>query len=143
MGAHRARRTSTVGKAAGRGAFTAAAAPALAGGTASFAFADEPDVDASAHATRTAVTDLAGDVESLPETEAPSSASDVEGLAGDHGTSVEDKVTSISETGAADLEHALEGAGAPVGSSITDGEEALSEGAGELSEQAESFMSFS
>ncbi|PVZ14619.1 hypothetical protein [Actinomycetospora cinnamomea] len=157
MGAHRARQPSTVGKVAGRGAFTAAAALALTGGTASFAFADEPNFDATAHTTQTAVTDLAGDLEALPETEAPDSARDLEGLVGDHAASVEDKVTTIGERGAGDLEHTLNGAGVPVDSSITDGEEALSGAAGELSqqvhhatgsgaaaldEQAESFLSF-
>ena len=46
MGAHSARQASTVGKIAGRGALTAAAALALTGGTASFAFAAEaPNLD--------------------------------------------------------------------------------------------------
>jgi hypothetical protein len=158
MGAHRARQTTTIGKVAGRGAFTAAAALALTGGTASFAFADEPNFEATAHTTQTAVTDLAGDLEALPETEVPDSARDVEGLVGGHAASVEHKVTSISGDGAADLEHALNGAGLPVGSSITDGEEALTGAAGEVSqqvhhatgsgaaaldEQAESILSFS
>jgi hypothetical protein len=41
MGAHTAPRTTTLGRVAGRGALTAAAALALTGGTASFAFAGE------------------------------------------------------------------------------------------------------
>ena len=158
MGAHRARQTSTVGKVAGRGAFTAAAALALTGGTASFAFADEPNFDATARATETAVSDLAQSAEDLAtDTETPSSAADVEGLLGDHAANVEHKVADVTGPGAADLQHALNGAGVPVGETLTDGEhafvnstgavsqrvhEATGAGAAALDEQAESFLSF-
>lgn len=47
MGAHTAPRLCTVGRVAGRGALTAAAALALTGGTASFAFAGESNHDRS------------------------------------------------------------------------------------------------
>ena len=131
MGAHRARQTSTVGKVAGRGALTAAAALALTGGTASFAFADEVPV--------------------------PECASEAQGIAADHAATVKHQVDDVAAAGASDLADSLEEHGVDTGDTITDGQHALSDSAGNVAdevsgatedgaaaadEQAESFLSF-
>jgi len=133
MGAHRARQTSTVGKVAGRGALTAAAALALTGGTASFAFADEVPVPV------------------------PESASEAQGIAADHAATVKHQVDDVAAAGASDLADSLEEHGVDTGDTITDGQHALSDSAGNVAdevsgatedgaaaadEQAESFLSF-
>jgi hypothetical protein len=136
MGAHRARQTSTVGKVAGRGALTAAAALALTGGTASFAFADEANFDATSQATESSISGLARSAEDLAtNTDAPQGFADAEGILGDHEANVEHKVADISGAGAGDLQDNLNANGVPVGDHITDGEHALVNAVGGVSEQ--------
>lgn len=136
MGAHRARETSAVGKVAGRGALTAAAALALTGGTASFAFADEANFDATAHATQSSISGLAQSAQDLAtHTKAPTSFAAAEGIVGDHEANVEHKVADIAGPGAGDLQDNLNAHGVPVGDQITDGEHALVNTVGGVSEQ--------
>ena len=124
MGAHRARQCSSAGKIAGRGALTAAAALALTGGTATAAFAAEaPNLDNTTSTVESTVTHAAEGAQSLPDTEVPSSASDVEHLVGDEANGAQDAGEDIASAATSDLQTAANANGIPVGSHATDTEQ--------------------
>jgi hypothetical protein len=130
MGAHRARQTSTVGKVAGRGALTAAAALALTGGTASFAFAAEaPNLDNTTHTLSDVAQSNAESLRELPSTDAPTTVKGAEELVGGHVSAGQHDVNRITSAVTSDLQTAANDNGIPVGSRATDTEQELS-GAG-------------
>ena len=136
MGAHRARQTSTVGKVAGRGAFTAAAALALTGGTASFAFADEaPSFDNTAHTVEDVVSGTVESAQELPETDVPTTVKGGEEFVGGHASAVEHDVNRITSALTSDLQTHANAAGVPVGSQATDTEQEISGAVSEVSGQ--------
>ncbi|MEJ2885681.1 hypothetical protein [Actinomycetospora aeridis] len=122
MGAHSARQASTVGKVAGRGALTAAAALALTGGTASFAFAAEaPNFDNSSHTVEDVVSSNIEGLQEVPE--APQDVKDVEELVGGHVHQGKEDVGRITSAVTSDVQTNLNAAGVPVDSHLTDGEQ--------------------
>lgn len=127
MGAHSARQTSTVGKVAGRGALTAAAALALTGGTASFAFADE---QANLDNTTSTLQDVAqGNAErlaALPDTDAPTTFKGAEEFVGGHVSAAQHDVNRITSAVTSDVQTIANAQGAGLGSSVTDGEQEIS-----------------
>ncbi|MDD7940392.1 hypothetical protein PHK61_18360 [Actinomycetospora lutea] len=132
MGAHSARQTSTVGKVAGRGALTAAAALALTGGTASFAFAAEaPTFDNTEQTVTSHVTELAEGAQELPETDVPTTVKGGEELVGGEVSAVEHATSDIASAATSDLQTNANAAGIPVGSQATDTEREI---AGQVSE---------
>lgn len=136
MGAHRARQTSTVGRVAGRGALTAAAALALTGGTASLAFADEaPSFDNTSSTVTDVVSGTADSVAELPETDVPTTIKGGEEFLGGHASEVQHGVNRIASAGTSDLQTHLNAAGVPVGSTLTDGEQELSGSVSEVTGQ--------
>ena len=136
MGAHRARQASTVGKIAGRGAFTAAAALALAGGTASFAFADEaPSFDNTASTVEDVVSGTVESAEELPGTEVPTTVKGGEEFVGGHASAVQHDVNRITSALTSDLQTHANDAGVPVGSHATDTEQEISGAVNEVTGQ--------
>jgi hypothetical protein len=129
MGAHSARQASTVGKIAGRGALTAAAALALTGGTASFAFAAEgPNVDNTSSTLEDVATSNVEGLQELPETDVPTTVKGGEELVGGHASAVQHDVNRITSALTSDLQTNANAAGIPVGSRATDTEQAISGG---------------
>lgn len=130
MGAHRARQTSTAGKVAGRGALTAAAALALTGGTASFAFAAEaPNLDNTTHTLSDVAQRNAEGVQHLSQDDAPTTFKGAEEFVGGHVSAGQHDVNDITSAATSDLQTAANNNGIPVGSRATDTEQELS-GAG-------------
>lgn len=92
MGAHHAPRSSSQAtRLAGRGAFTAAAALALAGGTASLAFASEAPSVPTTHAIQGQVSDGAHKL-------AHASPRSITDSVNSHGTDLQDKASSAAST---------------------------------------------
>jgi hypothetical protein len=105
MGAHHAPHSSSphAARLAGRGAFTAAAALALAGGTASLAFASEAPSVPTTHAIQGQVTDgahkLQDAAEASPLSEAShASAHSMSSSVQSHGTDLQDEAGSVAST---------------------------------------------
>jgi hypothetical protein len=133
MGAHRARQTSTVGKVAGRGALTAAAALALTGGTASFAFAAEaPNLDNTTHTLADVAQRNADSVQHLSQDDAPTTVKGAEELVGGHVSAGQHDVSDVTSAVTSDLQTAANDNGIPVGSRATDSERAISGAADEF-----------
>jgi hypothetical protein len=136
MGAHSARQASTVGKIAGRGALTAAAALALTGGTASFAFAAEaPNVDNTSSTLEDVATSNVEGLQELPETDVPTTVKGGEELLGGHASAVQHDVNRITSAVTSDLQTHANAAGVPVGSQATDTEQEISGAVNEVSGQ--------
>jgi hypothetical protein len=130
MGAHRARQTSTAGKVAGRGALTAAAALALTGGTASFAFAAEaPNLDNTTHTLSDVAQRNAEGLQHLSQDDAPTTFKGGEEFVGGHVSAGQHDLDDITSAVTSDLQTAANNNGIPVGSRATDTEQQLS-GAG-------------
>jgi hypothetical protein len=133
MGAHRARQTSTVGKVAGRGALTAAAALALTGGTASFAFAAEaPNVDNTTHTLSDVAQRNAEGLQHLSQDHAPTTFKGAEEFVGGHVSAGQHDVNDITSAAVSDLQTAANNNGIPVGSRATDTEQRISGAANQL-----------
>jgi hypothetical protein len=136
MGAHRARQTSTVGKVAGRGALTAAAALALTGGTASSAFADEaPSFDNTASTFSDVVSGATERAQELPETDAPTTVKGGEELVGGQASAVQHDIDRTTSALTSDLQTHANAAGIPVGSRATDTEQEISGSVNEVAGQ--------
>ncbi|MFC5141462.1 hypothetical protein ACFPK1_24715 [Actinomycetospora rhizophila] len=134
MGAHSARQTSTVGKVAGRGALTAAAALALTGGTASFAFADEPaNFDNTSSTLQDVAQSNAEGLAELPETDAPTTFKGAEEFVGGHVSAGQHDVSRITSAVTSDVQTAANAHGVPVGSQATDTEQEISGAVSEAS----------
>jgi hypothetical protein len=127
MGAHSARQASTVGKVAGRGALTAAAALALTGGTASFAFAAEaPNLDNSLNTIQDVASSNAESLQGLSSTDAPKTFKGAEELVGGHVSAGQHDVNRITSAVTSDVQTTLNAADVPVGSQLTDNEQKVS-----------------
>ncbi|GLZ47897.1 hypothetical protein Acsp06_40820 [Actinomycetospora sp. NBRC 106375] len=136
MGAHSARQTSTVGKVAGRGALTAAAALALTGGTASFAFAAEaPNVDNTTSTLSDVAQENAAALQDLPDTDVPTTVKGGEELVGGHVSAGQHQVNRITSAATSDLQTAANANGIPVGSHATDTEQKISGAANRVAGQ--------
>lgn len=137
MGAHSARQATTVGKVAGRGALTAAAALALTGGTASFAFADEPaNFDNTSSTLQDVAQSNAEGLAELPDTDAPTSFKGAEEFVGGHVSAGQHDVSRITSAVTSDVQTVANEHGAGLGSSVTDTEQeisgAVAEGSGRV-----------
>lgn len=134
MGAHRARQTSTVGKVAGRGALTAAAALALTGGTASFAFAAEaPNFDNTSSTLEDVASSNAASLQEAPSTHVPTTFKGGEEFVGGHVSAGQHDVERVSSALTSDLQTAGNANGIPVGSHATDTEQKIAGAADEFS----------
>ena len=134
MGAHSARQASTVGKIAGRGALTAAAALALTGGTASFAFAAEaPNLDNTTSTLEDVASSNVEGLQELPETDVPTTVKGGEEFVGGHASAAQHDVNRITSAVTSDLQTAANDNGIPVGSQATDTEQEISGSVNEVS----------
>ncbi|MEJ2860763.1 hypothetical protein [Actinomycetospora flava] len=126
MGAHSARQTSTVGKVAGRGALTAAAALALTGGTASFAFADAPaNFDNTTSTLQDVAQSNAESLAALPDTDVPTTFKGGEEFVGGHVSAGQHSVNRITSAVTSDVQTVANAHGAGLGSNLTDGEQKI------------------
>lgn len=133
MGAHSARQTSTVGKVAGRGALTAAAALALTGGTASFAFADEAaNLDNTSGTVHDVVEGNAERLAALADTDAPTTFKGAEEFVGGHVSAGQHDVNRITSAVTSDVQTIANAGGAGLDSTLTDGEQEISGSVSEL-----------